>query len=419
MSNASNSNSNSIRIRMYRVGFGDCFLVSLPVSDAFRHILVDCGVHGKGNIGTMDDVIANIATVTDSKLTIVIATHAHQDHISGFDGEKFGTFEIGEVWMPWTENPEDALAAKLRKKHAALAAQLSSHFAAQAFVSGQQSKSRLAATAAVANLVANKSALKSLHSGFGVDAKVRFFTAGDSLANIADIPGLSVSVLSPPRDEKFLAKMDPPAGQSYLRLDGNRVEAANQLRPLSSKWEVKLNARELKHLRLSDEEKKRLQADVSGDAADGLAFTLDKAINNTSLVLLFTFRGQSLLFPGDAQYGNWQSWLEKDAAADILSRVTFLKVAHHGSHNATPRNALERMATGEFAAMMSTQNVPWKSIPRLPLVDRLMQQTKKRTVRSDSLPIKGKPKAPKGPAISKLPSGFSRGDFWYDYSIKL
>ncbi|MGZ8843942.1 MAG: MBL fold metallo-hydrolase [Pyrinomonadaceae bacterium] len=417
MSNA--SNSSSIRIRMYRVGFGDCFLVSLPVSGGSRHILVDCGVHGKGNIGTMDEVIDNIAAVTDNKLAIVIATHAHQDHISGFDGEKFGKFEIGEVWMPWTENPKDALAVKLRKKHAALAAQLDSHFAAQAFASGQETKSRVAAAAAVANLVANKSALQSLHTGFGVNASVRFFTAGDSLASIAGIPGLSVSVLSPPRDEKFLSKMDPPAGQSYLRLDGRRVESANQLRPLSSKWEVKQNARALKHLRLSDVDKKSLQDDLSGDAADGLAFTLDKAVNNTSLVLLFTFRGQSLLFPGDAQYGNWQSWLEKEDAADILSRVTFLKVAHHGSHNATPKNALERMATGKFAAMVSTQNVPWKTIPRLPLVDRLMEQTRKRTVRSDSLALKDKPKAPKGPAVSKLPPGFSRGDFWYDYLIKL
>ena len=79
--------SNTIRIRMYRVGFGDCFLVSLPLTgDAgFRHILVDCGVHGKGNIGTMDEVVDNIGTVTDKKLAVVIATHAH--HISRHSGK--------------------------------------------------------------------------------------------------------------------------------------------------------------------------------------------------------------------------------------------------------------------------------------------------------------------------------------------
>src|SRR2546429_7195422 len=160
--------SNTIRIRMYRVGFGDCFLVSLPLTgDAgFRHILVDCGVHGKGNIGTMDEVIDNIGAITDKKLAVVIATHAHQDHISGFDPVKFGKFEIGEVWMPWTEDPNDAKAAKLKKKQVTLAAQLNDHFAAQALSAGRITKSRAAAAAAVATMLANKTPLPAFHSGF-------------------------------------------------------------------------------------------------------------------------------------------------------------------------------------------------------------------------------------------------------------
>ena len=110
---------------MYRVGFGDCFLVTLPLTGGgVRHVLVDCGVHAKGNIGTIDEVVDDIAAVTDKKLAIVIATHAHQDHISGFDPQKFGKFEIGEVWMPWSEDPNDPKAAKLKKKHVALAQQL-------------------------------------------------------------------------------------------------------------------------------------------------------------------------------------------------------------------------------------------------------------------------------------------------------
>jgi len=126
-----------------------------------------------------------------------------------------------------------------------------------------------------------------------------------------------------------------------------------------------------------------------------------------------------LFLPGDAQWGNWKWWLEKDNAADILASVSFLKVAHHGSHNATPKDALERMTKGNFAAMVSTQNVPWDSIPRMPLMKRLAEQTKNRVVRSDSLKLKDRPRAPKGPAINKLPQGFREGDFWYDYFIKL
>ena len=129
--------------------------------------------------------------------------------------------------------------------------------------------------------------------------------------------------------------------------------------------------------------------------------------------------GRRSLFPEAAQYGNWAAWLEQDGSADILSRIGFLKVAHHGSVNATPKDALEKMSTGKFAAMVSTQRHPWPSIPRGPLMDRLTEQTKKKIVRSDSLSIKNLPNAPKGPAVSKLPAGFVKGDFWYDHFIKL
>jgi beta-lactamase superfamily II metal-dependent hydrolase len=405
---------------MYRIGFGDCFLVSLPVAEGLRHILVDCGVHAKGNIGTLDEITDNIAATTNKKLAVVIATHAHQDHISGFDPKKFGQFEIGEVWMPWTENPDDPQAVKLKKKQVALVQQLADHFVAQARSSSSVGKMRAASSAAIANLVLNKTALQALHAGFSVNARVRFFKAGDTLKKLDDVAGLSVRFLGPPTDKNFLAKMDPPAGHSYLRLDSaGRLEAVNQLRPFADKWVVKPASPELKDLRLSPADKKRIQKDIAEGSLDALAFALDNAINNTSLVTLLSFRGQTLLFPGDAQYGNWAAWLAQDGSADILSSITFLKVAHHGSHNATPTDALEKMSTGKFAAMVSTQSTPWPSIPRLPLIDRLKQQTKNRLIRSDSLALQNFPQAPKGPKLSKVPKGFHKGDFWYDYLIKL
>jgi hypothetical protein len=213
--------------------------------------------------------------------------------------------------------------------------------------------------------------------------------------------------------------MDPPEGQRYLRLKGNTAEAVNRLKPFQDKWLIKSNDSELDGLRLTEAELKEMQAELSDASLDGLAFALDHAKNNTSLVTLLSFRGKQLLLPGDAQWGNWKFWLDKDSAADILANVNFLKVAHHGSHNATPRNALERMATGNFAAMVSTQNVPWETIPRMPLMKRLSEQTKNKVVRSDSLALKDRPNAPKGPAMDKLPQGFKQGDFWYDYLIKV
>ena len=49
----------TIRIRMYRVGFGDCFLLSFPTNSGHAHILVDCGVHFKADIGTIEAAVAD------------------------------------------------------------------------------------------------------------------------------------------------------------------------------------------------------------------------------------------------------------------------------------------------------------------------------------------------------------------------
>lgn len=37
-----------IKIRMYNVGFGDCFLIRIPAKGGERRVLVDCGYHSAG-----------------------------------------------------------------------------------------------------------------------------------------------------------------------------------------------------------------------------------------------------------------------------------------------------------------------------------------------------------------------------------
>lgn len=419
----------TLRVRMYRVGFGDCFLLSVPVSKegrrVHRHFVVDCGVHGRGNIGTIERAVDNIAEVTDKKLAAVIATHSHQDHISGFS-EKFCSFDIEEVWLPWCENQADELAIKWQRNEAALVERLDRHFTAQAAIGAAAANTteRKAALSAVANLVRNKKAMQLLRSGFGTGAKVRYLEAGETLSSPADAPGLTVRVLGPPRDEKFLAKMHPPADQRYLQLDasGTAGETQNCLEPFPSKWRVETEELKTFTLRLADAEEKALQEQLNDSTLDSLAFALDHVKNNTSLVTLFMFRGQYLLFPGDAEYGNWRYWLDEEDAEEILPRITFLKVGHHGSFNATPRDALEKMSEGEFAAMVSTQSTPWESIPRVPLMERLDEQTKQKIVRSDwiDLPNAPRPLAGALPAMpANLAKEFKRGELWFDYEIEL
>jgi hypothetical protein len=237
--------------------------------------------------------------------------------------------------------------------------------------------------------------------------------AGDALESPAGLSGLTVKVLGPPEDEEFLSQMDPPEGQRYLRLNNGQPVIANALKPFLDSWGASPNDAPSNWPTLLPEDLRKIQ-DRATTPLDGLAFALDQVVNNTSLVTLITYLGQHLLLPGDAQYGNWRYWLEKDGSADILSTVTFYKVSHHGSMNATPKDALERMSDGKFAAMVSTQNTPWPSIPRQPLLDALDRKTGHKVVRSDSIAVAG---APKGPQMSALPAGFSQGEFWYDYVI--
>jgi glyoxylase-like metal-dependent hydrolase (beta-lactamase superfamily II) len=415
----------TIRIRMYRVGFGDCFLVSLPAqggdgAHGTYHVLVDCGVHAKGNIGKIGQVVDDIATATGGKLAVVIATHAHQDHISGF-GDKFSSFDIGEVWLPWTWDPNNPQAVQLQKRQAALVAQLALCSDAMA---GDPS-----ALNAVLNMTGNEHAISLLKSGFGVNAKVRYLKAGDKLTagdvakdpSAISVPGLSVSILGPPQSEEFLAKMDSPPGEHYLQLSFGMVEAVESDKPFSEKWVLSKEDPELSSVKLTPEHEKELQDKVKSPLS-ALAFAIDQARNNESIVALLTFRGQYLLFPGDAEYGNWRWWLDNLQPEETLPQVTFFKVAHHGSVNATPVDALEKMSQGKFAAMVSTQSTPWPSIPCVPLMARLNTKTQQRVVRSDWLKLEGAPDpSPRAepPLPPELPAGFVKGDFWIDYSIML
>lgn len=115
-----------IIVRMYRQGLGDCFLLALPAGrSATKYVLVDCGVHKRQTNGParLAHVLKSIVASTGSHVDVVVATHEHADHLSGFvqKGSPFLTNEvtIGEVWLAWTEKLGDHQADTLRRKRGA------------------------------------------------------------------------------------------------------------------------------------------------------------------------------------------------------------------------------------------------------------------------------------------------------------
>lgn len=369
-----------IRVRMYRVGFGDCFLITLTDDGGqAHHVLVDCGVHFKGNAGTMDDVVADIAKETGGNLALVVATHSHQDHISGFGShaDAFRAMTAREVWMPWVDDPSDAQAKSYREMQMAMLMHLEGP---AAFWVESQNVRDHAALAAVMNLRGNAKALDTLRRGFK-GAKVRYLEATDRLLeNAAGVPGLTVSILGPTRDEDFLELELPPRDDRFFRAvqGGNFLDSAPK--PFAKGFIHERH--KLLNPYVSNEDRDTIEDILDDDAS--LAFRLERAKNNTSLVLLFSFAGQHMLFAGDAQYGSWQSWRERPDRDEILRSLTFYKVSHHGSHNATPRSAVEAMAESGIMAMMSTQNQPWATIPDLKLLNALGERAQ--IVRTDATP---------------------------------
>lgn len=401
----------ALRVRMYRVGFGDCFLLSVPAPGRTRHLLIDCGVHARGNVGTLPQVVANIRKETQDQIDVVVVTHAHQDHISGFgsQAEDFRKVRVGEVWLPWTEDPRDPNARELRAKQLQLALQLRAHLAATRKMT--RAFEDILENFVGFNLASNADSLRVIRSGFKGSPRIRYLEAGDALSQVADLSGLDVEVLGPPRDHDFLRKMNPPSGQRWLGANGAGQPFERPVTPFATHQRTRSAMKRVEGACVLDRHEER--ALTKATEADGtLALTLDSIMNNTSLVLLFKAFGATLLFPGDAQWGNWAAWLAKQGSDSILGDICFYKVGHHGSHNATPKTTVAKMAHPELAAMISTQSHPFPTIPEPKLVRALGQQSSKRIARSDWITVKGATgaKAPKS-----LGKPFKRGELWIDY----
>jgi hypothetical protein len=470
-----------IRVRMYRVGFGDFFLLSyMQDSGVPVHVIIDCGVFKgtsqTGDIGSIEAAVAHMANITDGQIALIIVTHRHADHIAGFArcSDVFEKLRVGAVWMSIWESEYSATAAKFQSELTNVAQRLNQHFSALGVGASEESQTArkyMENALGVAGAGSNNAALEVLKRKLGVVPA--YYQGGDTpkLPDALEKSGVQAKILGPPpvRDLDLMKLMDLQKGVGqYLTEEG---EASDELCvPFGPEWEFQssefcdalttadfgaLAFREWVERRsnsvcITEQQARSAQAHMEKVlqqsqpiAALTAAKQLNSFLNNQSLVILFSFKGKTLLFAGDAQAGNWEHWLfaadspDKKAggkieqsAKDILTSLDFYKVGHHGSSNATPKPAVQAMGVParKFVSLCSTQagvygtedpDDPSKGteVPRIPLLNALGE--KSAVVRSDQIPITVNGKTVKAAVPAPLPpSGlgyrFIPGDLWLD-----
>jgi hypothetical protein len=360
-----NPRPTEVSIRTYQVGFGDCFLFSIAYDDtSARHLLFDFGSTStpRGSRNRMMQVAKDIAERASGKLTAVIATHRHRDHISGFDpgasnkgtGAVIASLKPDLVVQPWTEDPHiptDAIGPRLNALPPAArgaAAQATALRAMHEVARGAVAESARSPHFPPAlrrelrfigeDNLKNLEAVKNLAS-MGPNEYVHF---GFRSRLEALLPGVRVHVLGPPTVDQSadVANQRARNPAEYWHLQARALAAAGPAAageargdtlfpdhvaarppniPIEARWLVK-QARKMR-----------------GDHLLRLVRTLDDAMNNTSVILLMEIGDKAFLFPGDAQGENWAYALSKPEICEILARVNVYKVGHHGSLNATPK----------------------------------------------------------------------------------
>jgi hypothetical protein len=373
-------------------------------------------------------VVADIAQATGGKVDLLIVTHEHWDHIAGFsharDIFQAGQLTFGRVWLSWLENLKDPLARTIyddlskKKKKVETALGLIAKSGLQARFKAaarddqdpnarrmdediETSKSILAflgmadpGTNAAAGKNPPAAAGPRMTLGETMDWLRSLVKPGDFCSPgerraLPGAAGVHVYVLGPPRDESLIKQMDA-TGEAGYAFQADRVSLLGAIDHLESGGDEPAPGPFEERYRFTPEQAaaapffresygfpddpisdggeawRRIDDEWLVSGVSQLALQIDKRVNNSSFAVAFELPdGRTLVFPGDAQFGNWFSWDDlkfKDEAGkevptmtkQLLNRAILYKVGHHGSHNATRPAALHEMSSGELVAMIPT-----------------------------------------------------------------
>jgi hypothetical protein len=363
-------NVKAARLRAYNVGFGDCLLLMLDYDDgSLRSILIDFGstrTPDGAPADHMDRLAGNIAEQTRGHLEMVVATHRHADHISGFGGPRSGAIIAGLqpqlVVQPWTEDPQLATGATAPAVSHHLSGHL--HFVRtlagmQAFAEGLELASLVRQSRLPPDIgsrlsflgetnITNPAAVEALMK---LGERRRYVRFGDDLETADLLPGVQIDVLGPPTlgQEPEVAHQ-AQVHQEFWSLaaawpmtDDSRKRACRPGRPKSLFPQAVLPGIPYAARWLTPKIDR-----VQADELMSLLSIMDDVLNNTSVILLIRINDTSLLFPGDAQIENWSYALfdapNHETIQRRLSKTNLYKVGDHGSLNATPKTLWRNFA---------------------------------------------------------------------------
>jgi len=417
-------------------------------------------------------VVADIRRATGGRIDALAITHQHYDHLSGFldAWQEWKTIAVEALYLPWTETTaatgEHGGTAEFRRMLDEAAKKAIERMARE---EGLDSHPGLRAHADFLGLgldaarnggPADMDEAMAFARGLVAAGTIRYFQPGD----VFRLPRTEFHgyVLGPPLPDKkdargkkyvellvdgsdgvmysyadFRLKVDTgkPGGANAFAVSDNRglpalasslLAAGSPLRdsdegfcPFASEirldWDNAMSSPFFQshygNVKEGGENGRWRRVDFDWLASGAsLALRAGDFTNNVSLVLAFDNpkSDKMLLFPGDAQVGNWLSWhtiktwnyldtkpakppaeqkngngkTQQTLMENLLSRVAFYKVGHHGSHNATIKDkGLEKMTRDDLVAYIPV-SVPvaqdlmgYCPMPFYPVVRALQNRT--------------------------------------------
>lgn len=353
-------------VRAYNVGFGDAILVSVPETsdggaEETRHLLIDVGnlLAGDGNDDRVfTGVVQDIVDRTGGTVDLYVMTHEHLDHVQGLlAAKKAGVgLTARHAWLTGSAHPDyydthDDAKKKLESARLALA--------------DAQRTLRADPDPWLDMMVRNNSALLP-PGAFGL----RTSDYVDHLRGIAPedqthyVDNTTLIAGKHPFTEAVLRILAPEEDtSSYYRNLGPTLTTADHATEAMEAADapsvfsvppVGVDPAAFFDLQASRRKHTRRQI-----------MEIDKANNNTSVVLELEWRGWRLIFAGDAELGSWRLMHEQGR----IRPVHFVKISHHGSHNGTYDELFDDLMPPDSPdgrdrhALVSTHDGDWDSVP--------------------------------------------------------